>query len=77
MPTSGCCYLVGAVPGSPSLLTTKALRLIQAATLLLVDDLVSPEIVALASPRARARFWPFSDSRRLTVSGAGVRASPP
>ncbi len=53
MPTSGCCYLVGAVPGSPSLLTTKALRLIQAATLLLVDDLVSPEIVALASPRAR------------------------
>lgn len=53
MPTSGCCYLVGAGPGDPDLLTIKALRLIQAATLLLVDDLVSPEIVALADPKAR------------------------
>ncbi len=53
LPSPGCCYLVGAGPGGPELLTVKALKLIQAATLLLVDDLVSPEIVALASPAAR------------------------
>lgn len=45
--------LVGAGPGDPELLTIKALKAIQAATVLLVDDLVSPDIVAHASPRAR------------------------
>ncbi len=45
--------LVGAGPGDPELLTLKALKAIQAATVLLVDDLVSSEIVALASPAAR------------------------
>jgi uroporphyrin-III C-methyltransferase len=41
---------VGAGPGDPELLTIKALKAIQNATLLLVDDLVSPEIVAHAAP---------------------------
>ena len=45
--------LVGAGPGDPELLTLKAARAIEAATVLLVDDLVSDAIVALASPRAR------------------------
>jgi uroporphyrin-III C-methyltransferase len=45
--------LVGAGPGDPELLTLKAAKAIQAATVLLVDDLVSPEIVAMASPLAR------------------------
>jgi len=45
--------LVGAGPGDPELLTLKALKAIQAATVLLVDDLVNPEIVAHASPTAR------------------------
>jgi uroporphyrin-III C-methyltransferase len=45
--------LVGAGPGDPELLTIKALKAIQAATVLMVDDLVSEPIVALASPRAR------------------------
>jgi uroporphyrin-III C-methyltransferase len=49
----GSCTLVGAGPGDPELLTIKALKSIQAATLLLVDDLVSDEVVALASPGAR------------------------
>ena len=49
----GSCTLVGAGPGDPELLTIKALKAIQAATVLLVDDLVSPEIVALATPSAR------------------------
>jgi uroporphyrin-III C-methyltransferase len=45
--------LVGAGPGDPELLTVKAVKAIQAATVLLVDDLVNPEIVALAAPNAR------------------------
>jgi uroporphyrin-III C-methyltransferase len=45
--------LVGAGPGDPELLTIKALKAIQLATVLLVDDLVSDAIVALASPAAR------------------------
>jgi uroporphyrin-III C-methyltransferase len=50
---TGKVTLVGAGPGDPELLTLKALKAIQAATVLLVDDLVSPEVVAYASPRAR------------------------
>lgn len=49
----GTCTLVGAGPGDPELLTLKALKAIQRATLLLVDDLVSPEIIAHASASAR------------------------
>ena len=49
----GSCTLVGAGPGDPELLTLKALKAIQAATVLLVDDLVSDAIVAHASPQAR------------------------
>lgn len=50
---SGKCLLVGAGPGDPELLTLKALKAIQNATVLLVDDLVSDEIVAFARPDAR------------------------
>ena len=45
--------LVGAGPGAADLLTVRALRAIEWASVLLVDDLVSPEIVALAPPQAR------------------------
>ena len=48
-PTSqGHCTLVGAGPGDPELLTLKALKAIQNATVVLVDDLVGPDIAALA-----------------------------
>lgn len=50
---AGRCTLVGAGPGDPELLTIKALKTIQAASVLLVDDLVSDAIVAHASPAAR------------------------
>lgn len=50
---TGQCTLVGAGPGDPELLTLKALKAIQAATVLLVDDLVSDDIVAYAKPDAR------------------------
>ena len=45
--------LVGAGPGAADLLTLRASRAIEWATVLLVDDLVNSEIVALASPHAR------------------------
>ncbi len=50
---AGKVTLVGAGPGDPELLTLKAVKAIQAATVLLVDDLVSPDIVAFATPTAR------------------------
>ncbi len=52
LPT-GRCTLVGAGPGDPELLTLKAVRAIQSATVLLVDDLVGPEVLALARPGTR------------------------
>ncbi len=49
----GTVTLVGAGPGDPELLTLKAVRAIEAATVVLVDDLVSDAVVAFASPTAR------------------------
>ena len=49
----GTVTLVGAGPGDPELLTLKAVRAIQNATVLLVDDLVSDDVVALAQPHTR------------------------
>lgn len=51
--TNGKVTLVGAGPGDPDLLTIKALKAIQAASVLFVDDLVSKDIVAFAQPGAR------------------------
>ena len=50
---NGKCTLVGAGPGDPELLTIKAMKAIQRATVLFVDDLVSDEIVAFSQPGAR------------------------
>ncbi|MFZ4479552.1 MAG: uroporphyrinogen-III C-methyltransferase [Rhodoferax sp.] len=50
---AGRCTLVGAGPGDPELLTVKAVKAIAAATLLLVDDLVSQQVLALAPAAAR------------------------
>lgn len=48
----GQVYLVGAGPGDPSLLTLRAADLLRTADVILPDDLVSDEVLALASPTA-------------------------
>ncbi len=48
----GKVYLVGAGPGDPELLTLKALNILRSAEVVLRDDLVSEEIVALAPANA-------------------------
>jgi len=48
----GVVYLVGAGPGDAGLLTLRALHLLQTADIILPDDLVSDEVLGLASPSA-------------------------
>jgi uroporphyrin-III C-methyltransferase len=52
---NGKVYLVGAGPGDPELLTVKALRLLQTAEIVLHDDLVAPELLALISSSAKVQ----------------------
>ena len=49
----GRCTLVGAGPGDPELLTLKAVKALQQASLVLVDDLVNPDILSHVGPHAR------------------------
>jgi uroporphyrin-III C-methyltransferase len=48
----GHVYLVGAGPGNPDLLTLRAADLLRTADVILPDDLVSDEVLALVSPTA-------------------------
>jgi uroporphyrin-III C-methyltransferase/precorrin-2 dehydrogenase/sirohydrochlorin ferrochelatase len=61
----GTVTLVGAGPGDPELLTLKAVRALQSATVILYDDLVGAEILELARREAR----------RVSVGKSAGRAS--
>jgi uroporphyrin-III C-methyltransferase/precorrin-2 dehydrogenase/sirohydrochlorin ferrochelatase len=49
----GSVTLVGAGPGDPELLTLRAVRALQSADVILIDDLVAPEILDFARREAR------------------------
>jgi uroporphyrin-III C-methyltransferase len=49
----GKVYLVGAGPGDPELLTLKAVKAIARGDVILIDDLVNPEVLAHARKEAR------------------------
>ena len=49
---TGSVALVGGGPGDPELLTVRAARLIGSAEVIVHDALVSPDVLALASPTA-------------------------
>jgi len=61
----GCVTLVGAGPGDPGLLTVNAVRALQAADIILFDDLVSAGVLELARREAR----------RMMVGKRGGQAS--
>jgi len=75
MPTSKV-FLVGAGPGDPELLTLKAVKALRSADVVLHDDLVSEEILALIPPQAKRiavgkrcgmKSTPQEDINRLLV----------
>jgi uroporphyrin-III C-methyltransferase/precorrin-2 dehydrogenase/sirohydrochlorin ferrochelatase len=69
----GTVYLVGGGPGDPELLTLRALRVLQAADVLLYDHLVAPAVVALAR-RGAERIYVGKEQSRHTLGQDQINA---
>ena len=52
-PNAGSVTLVGAGPGDPELLTLRAVRALQSADIILIDDLVAPGVLDFARREAK------------------------
>ena len=65
MAKTGTIYLVGAGPGDPDLLTLRAARLIESASLIVHDGLVDRSILALA--RADATLVSVAKQRSISI----------
>lgn len=63
--------LMGAGPGDPELLTVKAAKALQAATLVLVDHLVGPEVLALI-PESAQRIYVGKESGRHSMAQTDI-----
>ena len=70
-PQAGHVTLVGAGPGDPDLLTRKAYRALQSATLVLYDHLVSPAVLDFLPPDAD-RVYVGKESSRHTLPQASI-----
>ncbi len=66
VPPPGTVTLLGAGPGDPELLTVKAVKALQAASLVLYDHLVSPAVLDHLSPTAE-RIYVGKESSRHTL----------
>lgn len=62
----GTVCLVGAGPGDPDLLTVKAVRLIESASVILHDDLVSSAVLALGAQAERINVGKRCGVKRIT-----------
>ena len=71
--TLGSVTLVGAGPGDPELLTMKAVRALQNASVILYDDLISPDILELARREAE-RISVGKRARGPSVSQSDIDA---